>query len=212
MPSSVLVLDCETLHSASQCATCLAWDGQGCGHNTPIGWRDYQALGLSIGCAYAPAEAHWTIFDGPLLVAFLSRCVAQESCLVTFNGRGFDLPLLCRLVQDAETLREEVLALPHYDILHAIWQVDPVGKFTKGNSLDAVSQANGLPAKTGHGALAPQWWAAGQVAEVINYCMHDVWLTYQLYDKICRGEPLARGGDLAPVTLPLPAWEAAPLA
>ena len=56
-------------------------------------------------------------------------------------------------------------------------------KTRAGYSLDALALANLGQAKTGHGALAPELWQQGRYHEVIRYCLNDVWLTKQLFDK-----------------------------
>ena len=108
------------------------------------------------------------------------------------------------LAQDLRELCDtfKTLCATSYDILHEIWRVDPARKFEAGlNSLDAISQANGLGPKLSSGAQAPRDWQAGRYAQVIEYCMDDVWKTKALFERICAGEPILRG-DGQPIVLP----------
>lgn len=207
-----LVLDCETLHSAEDCQWCVHHSGDhplgAVAEHKPIGWENPSALGLSIGCYYDSSINGFTYFDAhtPNLTALFAR-IRRASLFVTFNGRKFDIPLLIGLVPNmvlAEEFQRVADTVPHYDILHEIWQADPANKFTRGNSLDAVASANGYGSKSGSGALAPVLWRQGRWAEVINYCQRDVDLTRMLFAQVCAGKPLARGNGLAPVTLPVP--------
>ena len=106
---------------------------------------------------------------------------------------------LCDLCDTFKTLCAQ-----SYDILAEIWKVDPARKFEPNlNSLGAISQANGLGTKLSHGAQAPRDWQAGRYAQVIEYCLDDVWKTKALFERISRGEPILRG-DGQPIKLRLP--------
>ena len=218
--ANVCILDLETLHSAEECGHCGLdedahedWGTLGGSHRyIPIGWRNYAALGLSLGCAL-PVGGLPQFFDGRSLPGFLAGMAQQHACLVTFNGTGFDLPLLGALATQLgvdHALMAAWEALPHYDMLAEIWKLDGAQKYAKGtNSLNALARANGLGGKTGDGAQAPRDWQDGKHAQVINYCLHDCWLTMQLYQQIVRGDALQRGNGAPALTLPLPSWAGA---
>lgn len=236
LPTNTIILDLETLDSTDNCRHCgLPADYHDPGTAacpvgialtectfTPIGWHNRPALGLSIGCAYASTTGRPTFFDVHTLEETMRAWVEQQAHIVTFNGFQFDLPLLrgilrrraAMLRKDAPALRELCDAFKvqcggpgAYDLLQEIWAADPSSKRVKGiNGLDALAQANGLPGKTGSGAQAPLLWAAGRHAEVVNYCLWDVYLTKALFEQVLRGEPLRRL-DGSTVLLPLPPWE-----
>src|SRR6266446_2034276 len=194
-------------------------------HFTPLGWDNKPALGLSIGCYYAYGDSHLHFFDRHTLEDTITSFVEMQCLLVSFNGISFDFSLMRGLLrQEADVLRlsDDAPDLFHsgvlvsrcdrfkdlcavsYDILAEIWRVDPQGKFERGlNSLDAISQANGLEPKALTGAIAPRLWAKGRYAEVINYCAEDVRKTKALFEMVCRGQPILRGNGQA-VVLPLP--------
>ena len=157
------------------------------------GWNDLAALGLSIGgyYDYQDQRVHW--FDQHTLLATVEALVARQPLMISFNGIGFDFALMRALLRqrirrglDYQQVCDQfaALAAQSYDILAEIWAVAPENRFQQGNSLDALSQHNGLGAKTGHGAQAPRLWQAGRLAEVMNYCQQDILLTCRLAEHI----------------------------
>jgi hypothetical protein len=223
--SNTIVLDLETARSADDCRHCGSpFDSGnhalGIGHGfEKIGWDDKAALGLSIGCYwdYADSRIHW--FDTPGLIEVIRLFVERMPLLVSFNGIGFDFPLLRELLLHAsqtgfELSEAAVMAISFealytapefsYDILAEIWKVDPARKFEPGlNSLDAIAQANGLGAKLSHGAQAPRDWALGRYASVLNYCQDDVYKTKALFELIVSQGFILRGDGVA-IALPSP--------
>lgn len=218
---NVIIVDCETLHSASDCLLCgasaerhgLEWHGEYHQH-IPIGWERHRELGLSIGCAwdYQDMAYHW--FDVHTLAATLTQWVERQCLLVTFNGLGFDGFLLqaVLLEHEPEALAHELLCEAFarlmrqgYDLLQCIWDADPDRKFERGlNSLDAISQANGYGRKALDGTMAPRLWAQGRIAEVISYCQSDVDKTRRLFELVDATGQLLRGdGQPLPVARPL---------
>lgn len=227
--SNIIVLDLETLRSADDCRWCgnpatsalpctrLTLEAVRATNHERIGWRDFPCLGLSIGCYYDYMDDMYHWFDVHTLTNTIRILVERQPTLVSFNGTQFDFPLmeaLCALqatkgtVLATETLCAQFLRLAMgsmpcaYDILAEIWEEDPDNKYQKGNGLDAVSQANGYGAKQMDGATAPRLWAAGRYAEVIEYCMGDVYKTRKLFEQVCRGEPIQR--QAGAVLLPRP--------
>ena len=170
------------------------------------GWNDLAALGLSIGgyYHYRDQRVHW--FDRQTLRATITELVAQQPLMISFNGIAFDFALMRAVLYALDgrttTVLEigaafEALAAQSYDLLAEIWAV--TGRvFARGNSLDALSQHNGLGAKTGHGAQAPRLWQEGRIAEVVNYCQQHILLTCRLAELIAtRHGYLSRpAGDL----------------
>ena len=226
--NNIMVLDLETLHSADDCQDCGDDARQGAcrsptGQHRRIGWDNKLALGLSIGCYYdyCDQRIHWV--DLYTLEDTIRDFVKAQPLLVSFNGIAFDFPLMRGILRqraDEEPAlppgtvpRPEphplnflcdafkILCATSYDLLAEIWKVDPGRKFERGlNSLDAISQANGLGAKALTGALAPRLWQQGRYAEVIDYCQGDVYKTKALFELVCAGQPIVRG-DGQPIVL-----------
>ena len=249
IPINTIILDLETARSADDCRHCgqsqdaheenlytgtpLVCPGE---YELPIGtplpqfeaigWNNKPALGLSIGAYwdYQDSRIHW--FDEHTLAATVQLFVQRQPLLVSFNGIGFDFPLMRGLLRrqaehnGALSGIEEPLpwlvalcdtfkaqCATSYDLLAEIWKVDPDRKFERGlNSLDAIAQANGLGAKLSHGAQAPRDWAAGRYADVLNYCADDVYKTKMLFEQIVEYGEILRG-DGEPIALPAPAPE-----
>lgn len=225
--SNIIIIDTECEFSADQCRHCGQYantfdDPPGCVHSdghVARGWKRKLDLGLSIGCIYDYATQQWSWFDKHTLEETIKVCVKRQPLLVSFNGIVHDFALMRAIVrytpesppnlQDRErkhTLCDQFKALctTSYDLLQAIWRVDPERKFERGlNSLDAISQANGLGAKSMTGTEAPRLWAQGHYAEVLNYCAGDVLKTKGLFERVVTGQAILRGDGL-PITLPMP--------
>jgi Predicted 3'-5' exonuclease related to the exonuclease domain of PolB len=224
--TNIMVVDLETERSAEDCRHCghpEAWhhtmDQPSCGAFAAIGWERKVELGLSIGCFfdYRDMQCHW--FDRQTLAGLMLAWVVRQPLLVSFNGIAFDFSLMRGLLRrEAETAEDTVsathlvgycdrfktLCATSYDILDAIWQVDPARKFERGlNSLDAISKANGLGAKALDGATAPRLWAQKRYADVLNYCAADVDKTRRLFEHIVETGTILRG-DGTPIHLPRP--------
>ena len=209
----------EPLHLAGRCQG-VAYVGH---RFQPIGGENTVDLGLSIGCYWDSIDQRCHLFDVHTLEDTVRWFVARQPLLVSFNGAAFDFPLMRGLLRreanrlDAEDMAEmlaedlhelcdtfKTLCAQSYDILAEIWKVDPARKFASNvNSLGAISQANGLGAKLSHGAQAPRDWQAGRVAQVIEYCLDDVYKTRALFEMVCEGKPLIRGNG-EPIYLPKP--------
>ena len=126
--------------------------------------------------------------------------------LVTFNGRGFDMPLLelCAFrygIQIADWLAEDARSFDqpryryntaaHFD-LHEWLTNNGASRFNGGLSLAA--NLIGKPGKTevaGH--MVQDLWDAGKAAEIHDYCRGDVLDTYFIF---LRSRVLAGDIDL----------------
>lgn len=203
---NIIVLDLETRWSASDCRHCGGVIGDhepttkccesgGLSRFDALGWRDYVALGLSVGAYYDYQLRRVRWFDEQSLYSTMADLVARQPLMVSFNGRARDFDLMSQLCQahhklsaaDSLLIAWERLAVGSYDILHEVWQADsdPDNKYVSGlNSLDALLAANNLGQKSGHGAQAPRDWQAGRYAQVLNYCQDDVLLTKTLFERL----------------------------
>lgn len=173
-PPRVIVYDLEILNTIEQAGS----------------WTAYDKMGIACICAYDPTYATWRVFSDLLphdvqmvyeadplksFPAFANRV----DYLVSFNGSKFD-----KRVCEANQLFWNT---PDYDLLVEGWigqGLDPnPAKHTpeyKGK-LEDYAQANLGEGKTGNGALAPVLWQQGKYREVIDYCLNDVSLTWQLF-------------------------------
>lgn len=148
------------------------------------GWQDFAGMGLSCVGAYDYAADRYRLFCHDNR-AELTDLVGSADLVIGFNSLAFDNPLL------AAAWGIQVPAGKSYDLLVEVWRAAGLGdKFLypshAGYGLQDLAVANGLPRKTGHGALAPVKWQRGEIGGVCDYCLHDVWLTKRLVTKVVR--------------------------
>ena len=103
------------------------------------------------------------------------RTLAQTHRLATWNGTGFDLPVLGAEADDLATARQ--LAAGHIDMMLHVLAVKgwPIG-------LNAAAKGMSLPGKAEGtaGAGAPELWAQGHHQQVIDYCSQDARTTLEV--------------------------------
>jgi 3'-5' exonuclease len=123
-----------------------------------------------------------------LLEDFARLVGRTRPVLVTYNGRGFDLPVialrsLCHGVSQGWYYRERNVRSRYTEEGHldlCDWLADHGA--TRTGSLDAVAKLIGLPGKTGiDGSMVEGLWAAGDSAAVERYCLSDVAQTALLF-------------------------------
>ncbi|HVA19345.1 MAG TPA: ribonuclease H-like domain-containing protein [Solirubrobacteraceae bacterium] len=162
------------------------------------GWHDYANMGISVIGAYDYAEDRARVFCRDNALEF-KRVIERSDILVGFNNLAFDNKVI-------EACWGPDLQLPEgwqakcYDLLVEIWgaaglppQFHP--RTHGGYGLDAMAMENFQTHKTGNGALAPAMWQRGQLGEVIDYCLNDIRLTKQLFDKVLKDGTLISPRD-----------------
>ena len=119
--------------------------------------------------------------DEPAMLADLGKfCEEQRPHLVTYNGRGFDLPVLqlrclrhgvpMRFAFDKQ-FRYRFTDEGHMDLFDHLSDHGAA----KVGSLDALAHLVGLPGKVGvDGSQVEGLYNAGQLALIKNYCLSDV--------------------------------------
>ncbi|MEN9433909.1 MAG: hypothetical protein RLZZ422_1498 [Pseudomonadota bacterium] len=161
------------------------------------GWKDFAGMGISVIGAYSSiTELH--VFCADNFHIFQGR-LDQHDVIVDFNGHNFDRNLLAANDITIDDYK-------HFDILRAIWKAqgldpDEFNPRTHGGyGLDAMARANlENLTKSGNGALAPVLWQRGQVGEVIDYCLNDVHITHELFQRL-----LGMSGMLVNPKIPRP--------
>lgn len=142
------------------------------------GWEDFKGMGISCIATYASWKGYNIYLNHQL--DELQDLINEADEIVGFNSIAFDDKLLeangvnCKTTYDL--LCETRIAAgmpPHY-----------VPRVTrKGYALQDVSMANLDFGKSGHGALAPLLWQDGKFKQVIDYCLNDIELLIELYER-----------------------------
>lgn len=133
------------------------------------GWDHIDKLGVSVVCAYdSKTDEFLTYRENELKDLFR---LMEDRLVIGYNIKGFDLPVL-------GSYGLEYKDLDQFDImydLHAITR----GPFLK---LDAVAQGTLNVGKSADGLLAVQWWKAGEIQKIIDYCLQDVKVTRDIFN------------------------------
>jgi DNA polymerase elongation subunit (family B) len=130
--------------------------------------------------------------EGELLAEFWEVAEYYDS-IVTFNGRGFDVPFiyLRSAVLKVEVSRKDWLGYryqidPHCDLLEQLTFYNISGRdgAARRFNLDFYCKAFGIPSPKSHGVTGMdigRMMAEGKGREVAEYCLGDVQATVALY-------------------------------
>jgi predicted PolB exonuclease-like 3'-5' exonuclease len=166
------------------------------------------------GSAYKPTTLHsahtGSVSEEHLVKGFFRHIEQDRPRLVSFNGRGFDLPVLkyraLRYGISAPWLANGQSRWENYGQRYSVdWHVDlmdALGDFgaSKFSSLDEVCTLVGAPGKDGvDGSQIVDLVGRGQFDDVRNYCETDVLNTYLIFLRyaLFRGEISIGGYDLS---------------
>jgi hypothetical protein len=147
------------------------------------GWGSHDDMGISVIGVYEYGVDQYHVFMRDNFPAFIDLVKSCDLC-IGFNNIGFDNKLVKAVLgHDINN---------SYDLLSEVWQAAGLpsyfaGSKSGGYGLDACAVANGLPGKTGKGALAPVLWQQGKFGTVCDYCLNDVAVTRKLIDKVLAG-------------------------
>jgi 3'-5' exonuclease len=107
----------------------------------------------------------------------------KKSCLITFNGKHFDIPF----IMTRFTMLNRFCLFDEKSIMLNWQHIDlhqELKKLTgKRISLDTVAKLMGCDSKSGKGKDAIELWRQGRFDELKAYCMQDVEVTWQVYHK-----------------------------
>lgn len=163
------------------------------------GWHDHANMGISVIGAWTieslPSMWAATFADCPALKFYSApgfgefrRDIKQADLIVGFNSVSFD---------DKVCAANGITVRTDYDILRECYKAKGLNPCPEmytddynGYGLDALCKSTLHAAKTGNGELAPVWWQRNEKERVINYCLNDVRLTAQLFERIINDQPL----------------------
>lgn len=168
----LVVYDCEIKH-------CIP-DGKNpvpAGVMCCQGWTDYLGMGISLITAYIFGEGY-RVFLPDNIEEFKQLAVDPNVILAGFHNHRFD----DRLIEAC--LGIQIDKGRSWDLLREIAKaagLNPDG-VPHGYGLNAMCEANFLPKKTGHGALAPILWQDGRIGTLVDYGLGDTTRTVKLIE------------------------------
>ena len=101
----------------------------------------------------------------------LWKILENTDLLVGYNSDHFDIPLLNKYYPGDLTRIRSV------DLLKEIY-----GALGRRLKLDSVAQATLGEGKSADGLKSLQWWRAGEIEKVREYCIKDVEITKRIFD------------------------------
>lgn len=134
------------------------------------GRENMYLLGVSVLSAYSYEKDKFYAFEEKEL-RYFEEMAKSAGCLVGFNIKGFDLPVLQPYVSLNTAL------LPAVDMMDDV--VRGVGFRI---SLDNLCKTTLGAGKIADGLDAVRWWREGKIDEIKKYCTEDVRLTRDLYE------------------------------
>jgi hypothetical protein len=130
------------------------------------------------------------VSEADLLRAFWALA-GQARCVVSYNGRGFDVPFLVgrslihQVPVKVDLQGSPYAVRPHLDLFQALG-----GRGGRGpSSLDVVCWALGLasPKEDMDGSMVATFYAKGEVARIAEYNAGDVRATTAVYQRVRDG-------------------------
>lgn len=146
---------------------------------------------LVLECVESLAQADFS--EERLVREFWERVDGFKGCLVSFNGRNFDLPVLelqavrhgCpapRYFNEKYGHRFRFSQDSHYDLYDFITNA---GMYRVRGGFDLLLKLIGLPGKDEiDGSKVQELWEAGRLEEIHRYCRRDVIQTYFLFLRL----------------------------
>ena len=132
------------------------------------------ALKMSCGVTWSSAKNDFTLYwekNIPALIAELK----SAGRVVGFNIKSFDYEVLRPYAPN-----ERLQFLPTLDILDDLFRA-----LSFRVSLDSVARATLGDTKSASGLQAVEWWRAGELDKLAEYCKVDVDVTRRVYEFGC---------------------------
>lgn len=135
-----------------------------------VGSNNPSALDISLLVIYDSETDTYTSYlekDFPKLWAILERA----DMLIGYNSDHFDIPILNKYYPG------DLTKIKSLDILVEIQK--SLGRRVR---LDDIASATLGTGKSASGLEAIEWWKAGEIDKIRDYCQKDVSVTKQIYD------------------------------
>jgi len=152
--SNTVVFDLETQYTADEVG----------------GWDHIRDLRLSVGVTYRVVERSYRTYTEEAVDQLIAE-LREADLVVGYNVLRFDYEVLRAYTDDL------LLNLPTVDMLRDLHRV--LGWRPR---LDNVASATLGETKSADGLQAVRWFRAGELQRVIDYCRHDVEVTWRVYE------------------------------
>jgi DEAD/DEAH box helicase domain-containing protein len=133
------------------------------------GWDHIDKLGVSVACAYDSKTDQFYSYRENELSALIDLC--EERLVVGYNIRGFDLPVLV-------PYGLKIQKVDAFDIMYDL-EATTRQRFLK---LESVARGTLGTGKSADGLQAVEWYKAGKIDLIIEYCMQDVKVTRDVFN------------------------------
>ncbi|MDP2648943.1 MAG: ribonuclease H-like domain-containing protein [Patescibacteria group bacterium] len=129
-----------------------------------------ESLDIAIVCAHdSETNSYHSFLESEL--SQLWKILERTDMLVGYNSDHFDIPILNKYYPG------DITRIKSLDLMKEIYDVS--GRRLK---LDAVAEGTLGEKKIGSGAQSLQWWKAGEVDKVREYCLKDVEITKKILE------------------------------
>ncbi len=132
------------------------------------GWDHIDQLGVSVACAYDSKSDEFLSFRENELKKLIDLC--EERLVIGYNIRGFDLPVLVPYG----------LVPSNLDVFDIMYDLQTLTR-QQYLKLEAVARGTLGAGKSADGLQAVEWWKAGQIQKIIDYCIQDVKVTRDVF-------------------------------
>ena len=156
--SNIVYFDLETQYSAADVG----------------GWSYIDEMKLAVAVTYSTADSEYATFFEADVHALIDK-LKEADLVVGFNIKCFDYVVL------EPYTSFPLWELPALDMLEHIHR-----NLGFRVSLDALAQATLKTSKSGDGLQSIEWWQAGKIDLVTEYCRKDVEITRKLHEYACR--------------------------
>ena len=139
------------------------------------GWENSRDMGCSVAVTYISGYRSYKWYSGDKheQMGELFEDLSLADVVVGFNLFAFDYIVL----EPYASLQSfELTRLPTFDMLYHI-----KNQIKKRVSLDTLASFNLNERKQGDGLMAVELYKRGRIEQLIKYCIHDVYLTRQIF-------------------------------